>query len=120
MQKYSRRYHQKKPQKERVDVSKKKTHKSDEDFRGEIRQLKSVIRNLQKRLRYYEKIDHMLEDAMDVVDEERSKQFVEEVKADRCPDCTRGELRLVDLGRVSYTACTICNYRVKTHGKEKE
>lgn len=120
MRKHSQRYHQKKPHRERHQLSKTKSHKNEEDLRGEIKKLKSIIRNLQKRLRYYEKVDHMLEDAIAIIEADKEREYEQELKADRCPDCRKGELRLVDLGRISYTACNQCSYRVKSHGEKKE
>lgn len=107
----------KKPDKKRDSLARQKSHKSEEDLKGEVRKLKSVIRNLQKRLRYYEKIDHLLDDAMDIVREEEAQNFspIEE-DADKCPDCGKGELALLDLGKYVYTTCSLCSYRVKVDG----
>mgnify|MGYP003432054027 CR=1 FL=1 len=106
--------------KETTAVSKQKSHKADEDLRGQVRQLKSVIRNLQKRLRQYEKLDHYLEDAIEIVESEKAKEVEKEHVADKCPDCKKGDLRVLDLGRVAYLACDTCSYRVKRHGKKKD
>ena len=98
-------------------VSKKKSHKDNEDVQGEIRKLKAVIRTLQKRLRQYEKFDSYFEDALDTIEESRSEVKVQqEEKAAKCPQCAKGELRSIDLGRVMYLACDTCKYRKKRHG----
>lgn len=99
------------------NVARKKSHRNNEDSQGEIRKLKSIIRNLQKRLRTYEKFDSYFEDALESIEEAKSQEKVqEEFKADKCPSCKKGELRVLDLGRVTYLACDACKYRRKTHG----
>lgn len=98
-------------------LSKKKSHKDNEDVQGEIRKLKAVIRSLQKRLRAYERFDSYFEDALETIQEAKTEtKYVEETKATKCPQCAKGELRTVDLGRVMYVACDTCKYRKKRHG----
>lgn len=102
-------------------MARKKSHREDEDLKGEIKKLKSIIRNLQKRLRQYEKFEYYFEEAFETIEESKAKEAEQEYKADKCEVCGKGELRIIDLGRNIYTACTVCDYRVKrgSDGKTK-
>lgn len=92
--------------------------RADETLRGEIRQLKAVIRNLQKRLKYFERRTHFAEDNTFVlIDKELEAEYKSEVKQSEanCPTCGKGSLSLLNLGRASYLVCSLCSHREKTN-----
>ena len=95
-------------------MSKSKSHKEGEDLRQEIKKWKTYARHLEKRLKQYEKLDHYLEEALETVHEsEASKEHETSYKDPKCPDCHKGTLRVLDLGRFTYHACSHCSYRKK-------
>lgn len=72
----------------------------------EIRKLKSINRNLSKRLK---KLDRKFVET-DVEDDED-----EPILSNTCPKCARGDLIEVDLGPKKLKRCTICDHRTKTY-----
>lgn len=85
----------------KMGKSKRKTHSEVEHLKGVIRSQKSEIRQLKKLLRQKDKYyDDVAEN-------------VEEENEDKCPNCGKGEIRIVDFSFVKYEACDICKYKVK-------
>jgi hypothetical protein len=94
-------------------VGRSRSHKSDENLRGVIRELKKQVRDLQRQLRQYNRFDSLLAEALDNVEEERIKESQEEVEDTvKCPKCKKGHISVIDLGRI-YHVCNSCSYRKK-------
>lgn len=110
----------KKPQNKQLrnKSKKQKTHKTDEGLRGKIRELESVIRKLQSRLKYHERRSHFAEDnTFILINKELEADYQEKVEDQEgnCPSCGKGSLSLLNLGRASYLICDHCPHREKTN-----
>lgn len=88
-------------------MAKSRTHKDDEDLRGELREANKIIKALKKRLRQLERSKHMWED--NNLDD--NEPVVEEKRPDSCPHCKTGTLMSVDLGIKHLWTCDSCEYR---------
>ena len=94
-------------------VGRSRSHKSDENLRGVIRELKKQVRDLQRQLRQYNRFDSLLAEALENVEEEQSRSVKEEEEAAiKCPKCKKGSISVLDLGRM-YHVCNSCTYRKK-------
>lgn len=96
-------------------MARSKSHKDDENLRGEIRELKAQNKALKKRLRQLEKNKHIWEEYL-VEEEDRSER--KQNKQDMCPECGDGTLVYVDLGIKHLFSCSVCTYRTKAKDKE--
>lgn len=77
-----------------------------EHLRGELRSLKSENKSLRQRLKQLEKREHFFENPI-IEKEEPIK------KLEICTSCGKGNLKYVDLGRVIYQVCPVCDDRKK-------
>lgn len=86
----------------------RKRNNSEEDlekYEQEIKELKSIIRHLQKELKKSNK-SHKVQYIEDEPEQKNHKT---------CPECFRGQLKEVVLGSVRmFIKCTDCDYRTKT------
>lgn len=87
-----------------MSKTKQKTHSKTEHLEGVIKELKSQIRQLRKRLKESEKQSSFYED---IVDEAANEVKVE----DACPNCGKGILQEVDLIHIIITKCNTCEYK---------
>lgn len=87
-------------------MTRSRTHKTDEDLLGLVRQLKAENRNLKKRIRQLEKQTNNFSD--DTEEDEHK-----DIALEKCTECTDGELehKLV-FGR-SWKQCNNCTFRTK-------
>lgn len=77
-------------------------------LRGIINNLRSENRNLKKRLKQLEKKEHYFDN------KEYYDEPVEEIKQlDLCESCGKGDYKIIDLGRVKYKVCPLCDNRKK-------
>jgi ssDNA-binding Zn-finger/Zn-ribbon topoisomerase 1 len=70
--------------------------------RKEIEHLRGIIRNLKKQLKHQQHGE---------IDEETEE-------SGNCPKCGKGLLLEIDLGRIKFLKCNICEHREKTNGEE--
>jgi len=98
-------------------MTRKRTHSELEHLRGEVRRLKAENRSLTRKLKQLEKQEHMFEESdytgQDDTVEETS---VDDTRVEFCPDCRRGALQTLDLGKFIYKTCPVCQWRNKTNG----
>lgn len=91
-------------------MSRSKTHKEVEHYLGTIKELRSTVRKLQRELRYYQKREHIAEDAISgVLDTTEAK----EEKKEQCGDCSKGELTFVIIANRGFKRCELCGFRSK-------
>ena len=99
-----------------MSKTKQKTHNELEHLRGIVRQQKSIIRNLKKRLKELERREYYY-DNKDILDEE--DKHIETEQIGDCPQCGKGTLSESDLFFLVIKKCDHCDYEEKTK-KEKE
>lgn len=87
------------------NMGKKKEQDRLEELEKENRELKSMVRGLQRRLR---KIDKHYKDT-EIVDihEDSEKKFTPK----KCEACGKGEIQTVDIVGRMFEKCTTCDYR---------
>lgn len=91
-----------------------KSHKKDEDLRGELREIKKENSALRKRLKQLEKNRLVWEQYNLDADEESEQESTIKNKEVSCPSCQHGTLLSIDLGiRWLYT-CSTCTFRKVT------
>lgn len=94
-------------------MAKSKSHKSDEELLGQIRELIKLNKSLRKRLRQLEKNKHIYNDLKldyDELIEANNKQ--ENIRGPiKCPKCLIGHLNSTDLGIRMLIICNSCLYR---------
>lgn len=117
MNRYRNSSERKTQHRQKGHMSKSKNHKNGEDLRQEVKKWKSYARHLEKQLKRYQKLDHYLEEALETVEEVQVKEIEKEHKPIQCPECRKGTLSQIDLGRVIYNVCSNCSYRKKTQGQ---
>lgn len=89
-------------------MGKKKPKDEVEVLEQKIRELKSINRNLMKRLK---KVDRNFKEVIDDSVEEDSVAQKEDPNKRTCPHCSRGEIAEISiLGRV-FLKCTVCDWR---------
>lgn len=87
-------------------MGKVKHSKDAEFYLGQIRQLKSENRNLRKRIRQLEKMEHMFEEnqGSDPEDEEQQEN-IKEAKI-MCPRCNKGYLEIKNVIDIQFEQCS--------------
>ena len=90
-----------------MSKTKNKNHSEIEHLRGQLKSEKSKNRQLRKRIRELEKRQHMFEDLTAEAMEDL------EVKEEKCQDCGKGTLMVVDLKHVKFLVCDHCHERTK-------
>lgn len=79
-----------------------------ENLEQEVKELKSIVRHLQKELK---KSNKAYKETKYIVDDEPNKAVLSKT----CPECFRGHLKEVVLGSVRmFIKCSDCDYRTKT------
>jgi predicted RNase H-like nuclease (RuvC/YqgF family) len=87
-----------------MSKTKQKTHRKTEHLEGEIRSLKSQLRQARRRVRELEKKSHFYEEIIDdVVEDIESKNI--------CEHCGKGELLAHDFNYVVVVKCNLCDYK---------
>jgi hypothetical protein len=88
-------------------VPKKKERSTEEFYRGKLREADKQIRDLQRQVRSLEKTAHIpkKKDVKLPVDEPLM-----------CPDCARGEIKILDIVGRKFHTCACCGYRKKIDG----
>ena len=95
-------------------MARKRTHKTDEDLRGTIRELTAENKALRRKLRQLEKSKHLWNlYSLEAEDKEETIEIKEIV----CPECKAGVLVYVDLGIKELMSCSNCKYRTKAKNK---
>ena len=90
-------------------MAKKKDDSEIDRLEQQVRELKSINRNLMRRLK---KVDRHYKEVINEPEEDKPAQ--EERTKRSCPECTRGEITEVNLlGRV-FERCSVCDWRSKT------
>lgn len=91
----------------------KKDDSGDEISRLErqVRELKSINRNLTKRLKKLEKGKDRYEDYEEDCKEEALKSNIKEIKFNTCTQCKTGQIEIVDLGARKMEKCLDCGHR---------
>jgi hypothetical protein len=88
-------------------MPKKKERNPEEFYKGKLREAQKQIRDLQRQIRILEKTGHI------------KKQRVESIKEDKplmCPECGKGELKILDIVGRTFHICHCCGYRKKVNG----
>jgi len=78
-----------------------KNHDADEYYKGQIRELKSINRRLERQLK--EVLKHQ--------STKSKNDCKKESKENICQNCGKGILESVDLGIRIITSCPLCGYR---------
>jgi len=94
------------------NMTRSKSHRGDEDLKGMLREARSQIKALKRRLRQLEKNKHLWEE--NKLDDSEPEEF-QEVKLSNCPDCKKGFLKNTDLNIKILITCTLCDYRKITN-----
>jgi len=99
-------------------MSRSKKHSSDslEGLKRENRELKQVVKSLQRQIKKLEKEfkpDHNQDDLI-ALDIQEKKPL-----ANKCTQCERGVVKTTDLGIRTIKTCTICTYREIIKNGEK-
>ena len=82
-------------------MTRSKTHKSDEDLLGTIRNQKAEIKRLKRKIKELEK-DVLLKE-----DNKEDEQDEEQI----CDNCGKGILTIIDIGIRRYSVCGLCKTR---------
>lgn len=80
-----------------------------EYLRGQVKSLKSINRQLKKKLKEYERREHFHNNVIDTAIEVSGG----DVDMEPCTKCGKGVLQVVDLKYVKYAVCTVCDDRSK-------
>lgn len=89
----------------------KKSISETEELELEVKNLKSENRHLKKKIKEYQKREHLYQDFIEeVVPEEsyKKKEFIE-----YCSSCGKGQMIYSDLKFVEYKVCNLCGDRKK-------
>lgn len=78
-----------------------------EHLRGQVKSLKSINRQLKKKLKEFERREHFHDNVINTAIELSEG----DVDMASCEKCGKGVLQIVDLKYVKYAVCTICNDR---------
>lgn len=78
-----------------------------EYFRGKIKRLETENRQLKKRVNSLDKREHYYDCKLDEVEEEAE----ETPQLEKCKECGKGEIKVLDLKHIVIETCTICDYR---------
>lgn len=90
-------------------MPKKKEKNPEEYYRGVIRGLKSEIKNLKQRLKYYERREHNFEKNTNEPEDDVQYENYEEL----CPECGKGKLVEHTIAGRYWVSCDTCKYRTK-------
>jgi hypothetical protein len=99
-------------------LARSKTHKEVEHYLGEIKELRSTVRKLQRELAYYKKREHISDDIIAGVLDVTEGTLVE--KKEKCPKCQCNNISFVVIGVRGFKICD-CGYRslpIKMETKE--
>lgn len=92
-------------------MAKKKERNESEYYKGIIRNLKSEVRHLRKRLKELE-------------NQQSNYQYseTEEIDLDtrvNCPQCGKGKLDVIKIVNRQFEKCSLCSYRTKARKSEE-
>lgn len=90
-----------------MSKTKRKSHNETRHKDGIIREQAKLIKQLQQRLRQYEKYEHNRPDSL--LDEEIETE--EPVRKRSCKECGKGHFDELDLGVKLICTCNICGHR---------
>lgn len=92
-----------------MSKTQRKSRSELEHLKGEVKRLKSVNRQLRKKLKEFQNRAHFYENVVDTVIEENDA----DVAIETCNHCGKGEFFVVDLKFVKYKICNVCDHRKK-------
>jgi hypothetical protein len=96
-------------------MAKKSKERSEvEHLRATVKSQRSLIKHLKKEIGRAQKRQHVYEDLEDKVAELHLEDEIEEsqlVSDDKCPECDKGRLEIIDLGPRKMLVCDNCKYR---------
>lgn len=87
-----------------------KSHKEDEDLRGQLREKDKLIKSLRKHIKKLEKERNIWEKTKDDDEDYHTVTPVESL-APMCPKCKKGQLGFTDLGIKMLKSCVSCGWR---------
>lgn len=93
-----------------------KNHSEVEHLRGQVKKLKAENRNLKKRLKEFERWEHVYQDAM--LESEEIEVIADRI--DKCPKCDIGELNYFNFVHTELLKCNKCDYRERIDGKKEK
>lgn len=82
-----------------------------EYYKGIVRNQKSEIKQLRKRLKQLEKQEHNYGEIITEIVENSLNQ--KETELIYCDECKKGILSILDLKYIKYTVCDKCEYKTK-------
>jgi len=92
--------------------TREKTHSEVEHLRGIIREQKSIIRNLKKRVTQLTKREHYYDNLTDGSEVDDETDVISD-DGGNCPSCGKTDLGILDLYYAVYKVCDLCQYREK-------
>ena len=96
-----------------MSKTKSKTHSEVEHLRGLVRELKSVNRNLKKRIKELERREYFFDNKDLYKTDNNGNEENDEI----CKQCGKGVITTTDLLFFTIESCSICEYKEK---KKKE
>lgn len=92
-------------------MTKQKEKNSSEHLKSIIRKQKSIIKKLTKDANRSNKIKQQFEEyeVAEMIEEELAVKSLK--NDDRCPECFKGEVEVVNLGPRKMLICSNCNFR---------
>ena len=97
--------------------TREKTHSEVEHLRGVIREQKSIIRNLKKRVTQLTKREHYYDNLTDGSEVDDETDVISD-DGGNCPSCGKTDLEIVDLYHLTLKKCPFCGYDEKEKKNE--
>lgn len=95
-------------------TKKNKNHSDTENLKGIIRKQEKIIRSLKKETSRSSKKQQQVQDYIEELEQELDEDDLQDPPVkndDKCPECKKGYLEIVDLGIRKMILCGACNYR---------